>query len=144
MKKSDLKALINECIHEVLAEESADKKTKAISEIKRIVAENELSESELEEIFGIGKTEPATDAELDTWLSKNPGIAKALKREPEDKQKKWREFVKKEEAKAIKKGESITNIKWDDSKKDYVKSSGGGFKGFMGTLGEEEKEEEKK
>jgi len=47
MKKSDLKALINECIHEVLAEETADKKTKAINEIKRIVAENELTEADL-------------------------------------------------------------------------------------------------
>jgi hypothetical protein len=47
MKKSDLKALINECIHEVLAEESADKKTKAIREAKRFLAENELTEADL-------------------------------------------------------------------------------------------------
>jgi hypothetical protein len=53
MKKSDLKALINECIHEVLAEETADKKTRAINEIKRIIAENEIEETELEEVFGL-------------------------------------------------------------------------------------------
>jgi hypothetical protein len=47
MKKSDLKALINECIHEVLAEETADKKIKAIREAKRFLAENELTEADL-------------------------------------------------------------------------------------------------
>jgi len=50
MKKTELQKIINECIAEVLAE---DKKTLAINEIKRIITENELSESDLEEgIFG--------------------------------------------------------------------------------------------
>lgn len=66
MRKSDLKALINECIHEVLAEETANTKAKAINEIKRIIAENELTEEELEEILGLGKSAEekyATDVE---------------------------------------------------------------------------------
>ena len=46
MKKSELQSLINECIAEVLAE---DKKTIAINKIKRIIAENELSEADMEE-----------------------------------------------------------------------------------------------
>lgn len=50
MKRSELQQLISECIAEVLAE---DKKTLAINEIKRIIAENKLSEADLAEIdFG--------------------------------------------------------------------------------------------
>lgn len=53
MKKSELQSLINECIAEVLAE---DKKAVAINEIKRIIAENELSEADIEEgLFDIAK-----------------------------------------------------------------------------------------
>jgi hypothetical protein len=52
MKKSQLQQLINECIVEVLAE---DKKTAAIKEIKRIIAENELEEIDLKALYQKGK-----------------------------------------------------------------------------------------
>lgn len=58
MKRSELQSLINECIAEVLAE---DKKTIAIQEIKRIIAENELSEVDLEEISVMGTLKRAGD-----------------------------------------------------------------------------------
>jgi hypothetical protein len=58
MKRSELQSLINECIAEVLAE---DKKTIAIAEIKRIIAENELSEADLEEISVMGTLKRAGD-----------------------------------------------------------------------------------
>lgn len=50
MKKSELQSLINECIGEVLNEGKVKKKKLAIQEIKRIIAENELSEADLAEI----------------------------------------------------------------------------------------------
>jgi hypothetical protein len=49
MKKSELQSLINECIGEVLNEGKAAKKKLAIKEIKRIIAENELSKADIEE-----------------------------------------------------------------------------------------------
>ena len=49
MKKSELQSLINECIGEVLNEGKVKKKKLAIQEIKRIIAENELSEADIEE-----------------------------------------------------------------------------------------------
>jgi hypothetical protein len=49
MKKTELQSLINECIGEVLNEGKANKKKLAIKEIKRIIAENELSEADMEE-----------------------------------------------------------------------------------------------
>jgi len=56
MKKSELQSLINECIGEVLNEGKAAKKKLAIKEIKRIIAENELSKDEVEEgILDIAK-----------------------------------------------------------------------------------------
>jgi uncharacterized protein with ParB-like and HNH nuclease domain len=51
MKKSELQSLINECIGEVLNEAKAAKKKEAIKEIKRIIAENELTEADIEEGF---------------------------------------------------------------------------------------------
>jgi hypothetical protein len=51
MKKSELQSLINECIGEVLNEGKVTKKKEAIKEIKRIIAENELSEEDIEEGF---------------------------------------------------------------------------------------------
>jgi hypothetical protein len=49
MKKSELQSLINECIGEVLNEGKAKKKKEAIKKIKSIIAENELSEADIEE-----------------------------------------------------------------------------------------------
>ena len=49
MKRTELQSLINECIGEVLNEGKAAKKKLAIKEIKRIIAENELSEADMEE-----------------------------------------------------------------------------------------------
>jgi len=49
MKRTELQSLINECIGEVLNEGKANKKKLAIKEIKRIIAENELSEADIEE-----------------------------------------------------------------------------------------------
>ena len=70
MKKSELKAIINECIHEVLAEEAVDKKKAALKQIKEIIAENDLTEEDLlnegvfskigdiaRQTFGIAKAE---------------------------------------------------------------------------------------
>ena len=59
MKKSELQSLINECIGEVLNEGKVAKKKEAIKEIKRIIAENEIEENELNEFFGFGKKENA-------------------------------------------------------------------------------------
>jgi len=50
MKRTELQSLINECIGEVLNEGKVKKKKLAIQEIKRIIAENELSEADLDEI----------------------------------------------------------------------------------------------
>jgi anaerobic ribonucleoside-triphosphate reductase len=61
MKKSELQSLINECIGEVLNEGKAAKKKLAIKEIKRIIAENELSEYDLEEISVMGTLKRAGD-----------------------------------------------------------------------------------
>jgi hypothetical protein len=49
MKRTELQSLINECIGEVLNEGKVKKKKLAIQEIKRIIAENELSEADMEE-----------------------------------------------------------------------------------------------
>jgi hypothetical protein len=119
MKKTELQSLINECIGEVLNEGKANKKKLAIKEIKRIIAENELSEADVEEGLGdvLGKvgtaikkavtTKPATDAELDKWLESNPAGKKNVEKYPSDKLKSWREFVKKEFASNIRKGEAF-------------------------------------
>lgn len=120
MKKSDLKALINECIHEVLAEEASNTKTQAINEIKRIIAENELEEEEVEEgIRDIFKTKPATDEELNAWLANRPKIKAALDKMDQEKANKYKEYVKNKEAKSIKNDESITNVEWSDEKKEW-------------------------
>ena len=120
MKKSDLKALINECIHEVLAEEASNTKTQAINEIKRIIAENELEEEEVEEgIRDIFKTKPATDEELNTYLSNRPKIKAALDKMDPDKANKYKEYIKNKEAKSVRGNESITNIEWNEEKKEW-------------------------
>lgn len=128
MKKSELQQLISECIAEVLAE---DKKTLAINEIKRIIAENELDEAELDEVFGIFKSKPATDDELNKWLKGNPAISKKLAEMEPEKANSWKEFVKKEFASNIKNDEAILNVTYENGK--WVKTSGrsgGRFTGF--------------
>jgi len=133
MKLQELKALVREVIAEELANDGVNKKKVAIAEIKRIIAENEIEETELEEIFGFGKTEPATDAELDKWLSGSPAVKASLAKMDAEKAGKWREFVKKNFAKNIRKGETIMNVKWDDTKKEFTTTqapSGGGKLGF--------------
>ena len=62
MKKSELQSLINECIGEVLNESKAAKKKEAIKKIKNIIAENELSEADIEEGFGDALKKAATKA----------------------------------------------------------------------------------
>jgi hypothetical protein len=62
MKKSELQSLINECIGEVLNEGKAKKKKEAIKKIKSIIAENELSEADIEEGFGDALKKAATKA----------------------------------------------------------------------------------
>jgi hypothetical protein len=61
MKKTELQSLINECIGEVLNEGKVKKKKLAIQEIKRIIAENELSGADLEEISVMGTLKRASD-----------------------------------------------------------------------------------
>ena len=61
MKRTELQSLINECIGEVLNEGKVKKKKLAIQEIKRIIAENELSEADLEEISLKGTMQRAAD-----------------------------------------------------------------------------------
>jgi hypothetical protein len=121
MKRTELQSLINECIGEVLNEGKANKKKLAIKEIKRIIAENEIAETELDEIFGFG-SKPATDEELDKWLKGNPAMTKGLGKMEAEKAKSWREFVKKEFAKNIKNDEAILNVAFEDGK--WVKTSG--------------------
>jgi hypothetical protein len=61
MKRTELQSLINECIGEVLNEGKVKKKKLAIQEIKRIIAENELSEADLDEISVMGTLKRAGD-----------------------------------------------------------------------------------
>jgi hypothetical protein len=83
MKKSELQSLINECIGEVLNEGKAAKKKEAIKKIKSIIAENEIDENELDEIFGLGKKE---NAEGKARLEKQYDelAAKATKKAPKE------------------------------------------------------------
>jgi len=130
MKKSELQSLINECIGEVLNEAKSAKKKEAIKEIKRIIAENEIDENELNEFFGFG-SKPATDEELDKWLKGNPAMSSGLKKMEAEKAKSWREFVKKEFAKNIKNDEAILNVTFENGEwKKTQGRSGGRSTGF--------------
>lgn len=62
MKRTELQSLINECIGEVLNEGRASKKKLAIQEIKRIIAENEIGEAELNE-FDLFKSKEKKEKE---------------------------------------------------------------------------------
>jgi hypothetical protein len=136
MKKSELQSLINECIGEVLNEGKAAKKKDAIKKIKNIIAENELSEADIEEglrdtLKKVFTTEPATDAELDAWLKGNPAMSSGLKKMEAEKAKSWREFVKKEFAKNIKNDEAILNVTFENGEwKKTQGRSGGRSTGF--------------
>lgn len=62
MKINELRSIIREVIVEEIANESANKKKVAIAEIKRIIAENELSEADIEEGFRDTLKKAATKA----------------------------------------------------------------------------------
>lgn len=129
MKLQELRTIIREVIAEEIANEAVNKKKIAIAEINRIIAENEIEEEDLEEILGFGKAKPATDEELDKWLAGSPAVKASLAKMDADKASKWREFVKANFAKNIRKGETIMNVKWDDEKKEFTTTqapSGGG------------------
>lgn len=123
MKLQELRTIIREVIAEEIANESYNKKATAINEIKRIIAENEIEETELEEIFGIGK-KPATDAELDAYLNKNKALKDSLAKMDPEKAKKWREFVKVKKANRIKNDEAILNVRWNSEKSEWEEVSG--------------------
>jgi hypothetical protein len=63
MKRTELQSLINECIGEVLNEGKVKKKKLAIQEIKRIIAENEIAETELGEVFDVFKSKERKEKE---------------------------------------------------------------------------------
>jgi hypothetical protein len=131
MKLNELRSIIREVIVEEIANESYNKKKLAINEIKRIIAENEIEEEEIEEIFGLGKKKPATDEELDAYLSRNSKLKAYVAKMDPEKAKKWREFVKVNKADRIKDDEAILNIYWDEKENNWKQgsgpSTGGGF-----------------
>ena len=97
MKKSELQSLINECIGEVLNEGKAAKKKLAIKEIKRIIAENELSKDEVEEgILDVAKQTLGISSSKDKEAaSKSFDEANAKAKTDQSKNKaKWMERAK--------------------------------------------------
>lgn len=81
MKINELRSIIREVIVEEIANESVNKKKVAIAEIKRIIAENELSEDDIEEgVFGrlIGTewSKEKAAAELPRYKNIIPKLAK--------------------------------------------------------------------
>ena len=72
MKINELRSIVREVIAEEIANESINKKKIAIAEIKNIISENELSEVELEEIFGMFKKSSPEEklAKLEDELNK--------------------------------------------------------------------------
>ena len=77
MKRTELQSLINECIAEVLAE---NRKAIVINEIKRIIAENEMPEEELEEIFGLFKKKENPEGKARLEKQYDEMAAKAVKK----------------------------------------------------------------
>ncbi len=77
MKKTELQSLINECIAEVLAE---NRKATVINEIKRIIAENEMPEEELNEIFGLFKKKENPEGKTRLEKQYDEMAAKATKK----------------------------------------------------------------
>jgi vacuolar-type H+-ATPase catalytic subunit A/Vma1 len=138
MKINELRSIIREVIAEEIANESANKKQLAINEIKRIISENELTAEDLNEIdfkkvfkkvADTFKPKPATDEELDAYLSRNSKLKNFIAKMDPEKAKKWREFVKIEKADRIKKDEAILNVRWNgtDWEEGSGPSGGGGF-----------------
>ena len=85
MKINELRSIIREVIREEIANESVNKKKVAIAEIKRIISENEIAETELEEIFGKENTEGKARLEkqydeLAPKATRKPSKADALAR----------------------------------------------------------------
>jgi hypothetical protein len=123
MKINELRSIIREVIVEEIANESVNKKKVAIAEIKRIISESELAEAELEEIFGIFKSKPATDEELNAYLNRNPKLKAGLAKMDPERVKKWKEFVKTKKANNIKNDEQILNVKWNAEKNEWEQGS---------------------
>lgn len=138
MKQSELKALINECVEEVMAETKTDKKKEALKKIQEIVTESELGEEELYELFG--KKNPATAEEIDAYLAAKPQLKAHLeKTKTLDKWKaevakpEYGDKIRKKETIIVKKGDTNTSFggglfeakkdkdKKDDKKKDLKK-----------------------
>jgi len=124
MKINELRSIIREVIAEEIASESVNKKKIAIAEIKNIISENELSEVELEEIFGMFKSKPATDEQLDAYLNKNKALKASLAKMEPEKANKWKEFVKTKKADRIKNDEAILNVRWNNEKSEWEEVSG--------------------
>lgn len=80
MKKSELQSLINECIGEVLNEGKVAKKKEAIKEIKRIIAENEIEKTEVDEIFGLFKKKENPEGKARLEKQYDEMAAKATKK----------------------------------------------------------------
>jgi len=121
MKQTELKAIINECVREVMNEEKVAKKKLALQKIKEIISENEIEETEVNELFG---SKPATDQELEAYLSKNPKLKASLEKMDPEKAKTWKEFVKTKKANRIKNDEAILNVTYDEATKSWKETSG--------------------
>jgi hypothetical protein len=81
MKINELRSIIREVIVEEIANESANKKKVAIAEIKRIIAENELSRADVEEgafgrLIGTEWSKEKAAAELPRYKNVIPKFAK--------------------------------------------------------------------
>jgi hypothetical protein len=122
MKINELRSIIREVIAEEIDNESVNKKQLAINEIKNLISESELTEVELEEIFGVFKSKPATDEELDAYLNRNKALKSSLAKMDPEKAAKWKEFVKTKKADRIKKDEAILNVRWNGT--DWEEVSG--------------------
>lgn len=121
MKPAELKTLINECVREVMNEEKATKKKAALKKIQEIISENEIEETEVNELFG---SKPASDQELDAYLAKNPKLKASLDKMDPAKAKTWRDFVKTKKASRIKNDEAILNVTYDEATKSWKETAG--------------------
>lgn len=115
MKQEQFKSLINECIREVMAEGKVAKKKAALKQIKEIISENELAQSELNELFD----KPATDADIDAYLLSRPKDKALLDKDP-DRKTKFYAFVKGDKNASKKaKNKEVILAYWDATKKAY-------------------------
>jgi hypothetical protein len=125
MKKTELKSLINECIHEVLAEETVSRKASAVKQIRNIINENQLEEADLEEIFGFGG-KPVTDEEIVKYMSSHPTRKKIWAKASTDADVKAAliKFLK-DNKNYVKNNEVLMNIDYDPKTKSIIKTKGG-------------------